>query len=59
MSISAGNIDFSKLFQTQQTGNNGAAAGNSIPQGGVEQQSRGSEMDKFMKDVDFSKLNLQ
>lgn len=57
MSISAGNIDFSKLFETQQTGNNGAA-GNGVPQVPA-QESRGAEMDKFMKDIDFSKFNLQ
>ena len=59
MSISSGNIDFSKLFQTQSTGNNGAAAANNVPQGGA-QQSQGTEMDKFMKDMNgFKNFHLQ
>jgi hypothetical protein len=59
MSISSGNIDFSKLFQTQSTGNNGAAAANNVQQGG-DQKSQGAEMDKFMKDMNgFKNFHLQ
>ena len=60
MSISAGNIDFSKLFKTQATGNNGAAASGNVSTAETGQsQPQGAIMQQFNKDVDFSKLKLQ
>ena len=56
MSISAAGIDFSKLYEAQSTGNNGAAGAGNIPTGSSGQQSQGAIMDQFMKDVDFSKF---
>ena len=59
MSISAGGIDFSKLYQTQATGNNGSAGAANVGAADAGQQSQGAVMDQFKKDVDFSKLKLQ
>ena len=59
MNISAGGIDFSKLFETQQTGNNGSAGANNVSASSAGQQSQGAIMDQFKSDVDFSKLKLQ
>ena len=56
MSISAAGIDFSKLYETQSTGNNGAAGAGNATAGASAQQSQGAIMDQFMKDVDFSKF---